>query len=138
MPASQQRVVIDTNIFISFLINGNFSKLNKIILEDKAILILSSELINELLEVLNRPKFKKIISSKDKELLMSFFENHGELVKVRTKLTLSRDSKDDFLLALAIDGNASHLITGDEDLLVLKKVKKTRIVSIKKYLTDAG
>lgn len=49
MPASQQRVVIDTNIFISFLINGNFSKLNKIILEDKAILILSSELINELI-----------------------------------------------------------------------------------------
>lgn len=69
---------------------------------------------------------------------MSFFENHGKLVKVRTKLTLSRDSKDDFLLALAIDSNASHLITGDEDLLVLKKVKKTHIISIKKYLADAG
>ena len=57
---------------------------------------------------------------------MSFFTNHGELIKVKSEVRISRDSKDDFLLALAIDRKASHLITGDEDLLVLKKIKKQK------------
>jgi len=39
-------------------------------------------------------------------------------------------------LALAVDGKASHLITGDEDLLVLKKIKKTEILSISKFLSQ--
>ena len=133
MPEKQQRVVIDTNIFVSFLINGDFSRLDKIIIERKAVLILSAELIDELLEVLNRPKFVKIISINDKENLMSFFTNYGELIKVKSKVKVSRDSKDDFLLALAIDGKATHLLTGDEDLLVLKKIKKTQILTISKY-----
>jgi len=67
---------------------------------------------------------------------MSFFTNHGELIKVKSEVRISRDSKDDFLLALAIDRKASHLITGDEDLLVLKKIKKTEILSISKFLSQ--
>ena len=134
MQLDQQRIVVDTNIFISFLINKDFSKLDKIIIDRKSILLLSLELVNELLEVLERPKFNKIISKKDKETLMSFFNSHGELVKVKSKIKLSRDLKDDFLLSLAIDGKATHLITGDKDLLILKKVKKTEIMTIQKYL----
>ena len=95
-------------------------------------------IVNELLEVLERPKFNKIISKKDKETLMSFFNSHGELVKVKSKIKLSRDLKDDFLLSLAIDGKATHLITGDKDLLILKKVKKTEILTIQKYLAYFG
>ena len=45
-----------------------------------------------------------------------------------------RDSKDNFLLALAEDGNADYLITGDRDLLVLEKHLTTRIVSFSNFL----
>ena len=93
-------------------------------------------MINELITVFDRPKSKKIISTKDKEMLMSFFTKFGELIKVKSKVKLSRDFKDDFLLSLSIDDKASHLITGDADLLVLKKIKKTKILTIKEFLNE--
>jgi putative PIN family toxin of toxin-antitoxin system len=134
MPQRKERVVIDTNIFISFLINRDYSKLDKILFENNATLLLSNELIDELISVLSRPKFKKYISKEDLNTLMLFFNEFGELINVTSKIKLSRDSKDDFLLALAKDGNANFLITGDNDLLVLKKMNKTKIVLLADYL----
>ena len=49
----------------------------------------------------------------------------------------SRDPKDDFLLSAALGGNADYLITGDEDLLILKdnpSLGKLRIITIKDFL----
>lgn len=69
-------------------------------------------------------------------VLFSFLTEFAELVTVKSKLKLSRDSKDDFLLSLSMDGKATHLITGDSDLLILKKVKKTRIVTINDFLAS--
>lgn len=135
MPEKRLRVVIDTNIFISFLINRDFSKLDKIIIEGKAVLLLSEELLDEILTVLNRPKFKKYFSKKDIDILIDFLTEFGLLIKVKSKVKISRDHKDDFLLSLAIDGKATHLITGDADLLILKKVKKTAILTIQEFLT---
>jgi uncharacterized protein len=134
MPEKRLRVVIDTNIFISFLINRDFSKLDKIIIEGKAVLLLSEELLDEILTVLNRPKFKKYFSKKDIDILIDFLTEFGLFIKVKSKVKISRDHKDDFLLSLAIDGKATHLITGDADLLILKKVKKTTIITIQEFL----
>jgi len=63
---------------------------------------------------------------------MCFFHKHRI---IKSAISLCRDPKDNFLLALAIDGNASHLITGDIDLLVLNKIESTEIVSITNYLS---
>ena len=49
-------------------------------------------------------------------------------------MKLARDANDDFLLSLAKDGKATFLITGDKDLLVLKKINQTKIVSISDFL----
>lgn len=134
MREKKLRVVIDTNIFISFLLNSNFARLDTILIEGRAKLLLSDELVEELISVLERPKFKKIITTKDKEKLMAFFTAYGELINVISKVKISRDPKDDFLLALSIDGKATHLITGDADLLELKKIRKTKILTIADFL----
>ena len=134
MPLRKKRIIVDTNIFISFLINNDYSKLEKIIIEYQATLLLSNELIEELITVLSRPKFKKYISNEDLNTLMLFFNEFGELVNVTSKVKLSRDANDDFLLSLAIDGKANFLITGDKDLLVLKKINKTKIITITDFL----
>jgi uncharacterized protein len=52
----------------------------------------------------------------------------SKLVDVTTESSECRDYKDNFLLNLAIDSKADYLITGDEDLLVIKKIKKTKII----------
>ena len=44
------------------------------------------------------------------------------------------DPKDNFLLALCKDGHADILVTGDEDLLVLKKFRKTSILKFSDFL----
>ena len=42
---------------------------------------------------------------------------------------LTRDPKDDYLLACAVVGQADYIVTGDDDLLVLKEVEGVRMVS---------
>ena len=49
---------------------------------------------------------------------MRKLQSRSTLIQVHTKTNLCRDSKDNFLLSLAKDGEATHLITGDKDLLV--------------------
>jgi len=129
------RIVIDTNLFISFLINKDLSKLDKIIIEGHTRLVLSVELLEEIFAVIKRPKFKSIITEGDIETLLLFFNKFGELVPVHSQLNESRDEKDNFLLNLAIDGKATHLLTGDSDLLELKKIGNTKIMKLKDFLS---
>ncbi|HET6991028.1 MAG TPA: putative toxin-antitoxin system toxin component, PIN family [Bacteroidia bacterium] len=131
------RIAIDTNIWISFLINGkNFSKLDKLIQADKIKLIFSDELLLEFLEVVERPKFKKYFSTDNIQILFENIQNQAEFIKVKQKVDVCRDKKDNFLLALSEVGAVDFLITGDEDLLVLKKYKKTKIVRISDFLSS--
>ena len=125
---SLNRIIIDTNLFISFLLNKDFSKLDKIINNNEVKLIFSEELLSELVEVISRDKFKKYFSKKDKDLLLEKLKIRSNFVKSNTRVDLCRDKKDNFLLSLAIDSKATHLITGDKDLLILDKIEKTKII----------
>src|SRR4051812_30457882 len=126
MPKKKNRIIIDTNLWISFLLTNDFSKLDKIF-EDKLITLLFSQtLLDEFIEVVQRPKFKKYFSFKDLESLLLQIKNEAEFIEVTSDIKLCRDSKDDFLLSLAKDGKATHLITGDKDLLDIKKFEKTK------------
>jgi putative PIN family toxin of toxin-antitoxin system len=103
---------------------------------DNAIkLLFSQELIDEFVEVAQRPKFRKYFSLDDIEDLLTKVRAKAEFISVTSIVELCRDPKDNFLLALAQDGNATHLLTGDKDLLVLQKVGKTKILTITDYLT---
>ena len=44
---------------------------------------------------------------------------------------VTRDPKDDYLLAYALVGEIDFLVSGDKDLLVLKKVGGVRMVDVK-------
>src|SRR5258708_15368152 len=114
-----RKIIIDTNLFISFLITKNYTQLNHFFFSKKWALIFSDELIRELIEVAQRPKFRRFFSAADIEDLLVVLYKHGDFVTVKTDVTICRDPKDNFLLALAIDGEAEFLLTGDQDLLVL-------------------
>lgn len=129
-----KKVIIDTNIWISYLISNKFDKLDDYIIEDKIKLLFSKELFEELLTVVKRPKLSKYISESNITDLVRLFDNYGKLIKVSTNIEKCRDFKDNFLLNLAIDGKADYLITGDEDLLVLKKINKTKILSFNEFI----
>ena len=129
-----ERIVVDTNIFISFLISNTFSKLDKHLQSNKTRFLFSVELLNEFLDVVSRPKLKKYFSDKDLTKLLDSINDHADFIEVTAEVDICRDKKDNFLLALCEDGKADYLITGDDDLLVLKKYKKTTILKIAGYL----
>ena len=128
------KLVVDTNLWISFLISRSYAKLDKILKAGLARLIFSTELIEEFIEVVERPKFKKIFSSSDIRNLFTDIYLYADIIEVKTSVQICRDKKDNFLLSLCQDGNADFLLTVDEDLLVLRKFGKTRIMTLAEYL----
>jgi uncharacterized protein len=130
------RIVIDTNLWISFLITKDFKKLDEIIFSRQSILIFSQELLDEFLEVAKRPKFRRFFSGSDIETMLETIQEYADFVKVQTKTEVCRDPKDNFLLSLVADGNADYLLTGDKDLLDVKKFGETTIITISDFLQN--
>jgi putative PIN family toxin of toxin-antitoxin system len=134
MPRKINRIILDTNLWISFLLTSDYSKLDTILSNQQVQLIFSKELLEEFVEVAQRPKFKKYFSNTDLTELLLQIKNVAEFIEVTTEVSICRDLKDNFLLALAKDGKADFLVTGDNDLLELKKFSNTRIVTISQFL----
>ena len=96
-------------------------------------MIFSNELLEEFIDVVSRPKFKKYFSKKDIEKILEYFDQFGELVKVKSDIKICRDEKDNFLLNLSVDSKADYLITGDKDLLILEKIENTKILTFLEF-----
>jgi len=135
MAETKDRVIIDTNLWISFLLTKDFLKLDKFFNNQSSRLLFSQELLDEFIEVTKRPKFQKYFSRNDLQDLLQELSLQAEFIAVTSTIEACRDPKDNFLLSLAVDGKATHLIMGDKDLLDLKNYEETRIVTITAYLT---
>jgi putative PIN family toxin of toxin-antitoxin system len=132
-PNAPLRIILDTNLWISYLISKRLRRIDDLFEESGVTLIFSEELMSEFLEVARRPKFNKFFSSADLENLLDLFDMYGEWVQVTSVIDLCRDAKDNFLLALAKDGNADYLISGDEDLLIIQKFGDTEILTYTEF-----
>jgi len=127
------RLILDTNLWISFLISSKYEKLDELLFNEKCKLLFSQELLEEFVTVAKRPKLKKYISRDELEDLLETIDEVAEIVNVTSEISQCRDPKDNFLLSLAIDGKADFLLTGDKDLLVLKKIGNTEIKTISEF-----
>lgn len=128
------RLIIDTNIWISFLISDKYQKLDKVLSHPKTSILFSIELLEEINRVATFPKLKKYFSLNAVEEMLLSLEDYVELVKVKSKVEICRDPADNFLLALSKDGEAIFLITGDQDLLDLETFGITKIISLTNFL----
>ena len=127
------KVVIDTNIWISFLIGKLLSNLVELILNKQVKVISSNEQIAEIFSVITKPKLKKYISNSDIKRLYHFITKYTKSVKINNDLNVCRDPKDNYLLEIAIKGKAEYLVTGDKDLLVLNPFHKVKILNYKEF-----
>jgi len=127
------RLVVDTNVLISSLLSVGMMALLRQVVRDHTLLFSAAQL-DEFKRVMVRPKVKGRILPQHQEELLEALEHDGFLVDVVSSVVVCRDPDDDHLLALSKDGNADILITGDEDLLVLKKFGNTRILSPAEFL----
>ena len=125
-----KRIILDTNLWISFLITRRLDFLDDLLLTG----IFSKELIEEFLTISQRPKFEKYFSTNNITDLLRLFDKYGKLIEVSSSIRECRDIKDDFLLSLAVDSKADYLITGDADLLILKRIKNTKIINWTEFI----
>lgn len=131
-----KRVILDTNLWISFLINDSYKEIDHLIKSDQIKLIFSIELLDEFIEVVNRPKFNKYFKDDDIIQLVNMFDEYAVLVEVKSNLDLCRDKKDNFLLNLAKDSKSDYLITGDLDLLILERIDNCKIIQYSNFLKE--
>ena len=128
------RIVIDSNIFISsFFWGGKPREIFERVVNGFDELYITDEIINEIQRVMNSNKFT--VNSNDIKDYIYIIEKYSKKIVSRdNKKSISRDIDDDKILQCGIDGNVDYIITGDNDLLVLKEYKKIIIIKPKEYL----
>ena len=131
------RVVIDTNVLISAVIKPQ-NRLGMVIVRLRKgdyVLLYSEELLDELTEVMARPKLRKYgLNPETAGAVIDSILAKGEKVKLMTVFDICRDPDDNLLLALAVDGDADYIVSGDQDLLDLMKVQVIPIITPAKFL----
>ena len=70
MPKLKDRVIIDTNLWISFLLTKDLSKFDSIIADNEITLVFSQELVDEIVEVTQRINFRRYFKLDDVESLI--------------------------------------------------------------------
>ena len=127
------KAVIDTNIWISFLIGKLLSGLDDYILDGLLEVVISDEQLEEIATVLRRPKFRQYFSADDIEEFLALLYKSARIVELQHTIKDCRDEKDNFLLETAIRGKADYIVTGDRDLLVLNPYRGKEIIGFKEF-----
>jgi putative PIN family toxin of toxin-antitoxin system len=135
MPKSDVlKLVIDTNLWISFIISKKLIQLEPILLSKNCKILFSSELIDELQATISKPKLQKHFPENALEEMLNVFDEYIDFINVKSKVQICRDPNDDFLLALAKDGKANFLLTGDKDLLEIGTFFETSIINFTDFI----
>jgi putative PIN family toxin of toxin-antitoxin system len=127
------RVVLDTNVIISsiFWKERNCHKIVEMAINKRIMNHISQDIIQELGRILI-DKFEEPQEKAGEEIAV--LSGYSELVTTDEKIEISRDIKDNMIIECAVACKADYIITGDNDLLCLKEVKRIKILSPKEFL----
>jgi len=128
-------LVIDTNIWISYALNHKgITALQLRSAIGKHSYAFSDETFREFTEVLLRNKFDPYFSRELRVQLLKEIASDAQWFTPQEKIAECRDSKDNKFLELAIEANATAIISGDEDLLVLDPFREVSIRKISEFI----
>lgn len=117
--APARRVVIDPNVFISATItpNGALGPIISLVDDGTLVPVVTQLLVDEVVDVLGRPKLSKYVKpgagAAFVEQMRRLGEWHADIVNPPT---VTRDPKDDYLVALARAAGVKAITSGDDDL----------------------
>jgi uncharacterized protein len=124
------RCVFDTNVLVSALLSpGSKPRLALDRVNREGKVLLSFAVLSELYAVLSRDRFRRYIDENEIRLFLASLTREAEWIEVEREISACRDPKDDKFLSLAISGGASHIVTGDADLLVLDPFQGIEILT---------
>ena len=132
------RAVVDTNILIRALIKpyGTVGPVIARLRDGDYVIVYSSPLLNELIAKLALPRIrvKYCVRTEHVEALVPTIVLRGERVIPTRQIKLCRDPDDDMFIEAAVAGQAPYVVTGDDDLLTLKKFESVQFVTPRAFL----
>jgi putative PIN family toxin of toxin-antitoxin system len=132
---TRERVVVDTNALIGGLLLPDSVPARAVHAVVTGAILLSSEAtIAELAEVLAREKFDPYVGVPDRQQFLRLLSRVTEIVPVTHTVRACRDPRDDKFLELAVNGEATLIVTGDNDLLPLNPFRDIPIITPASYL----
>ena len=131
-----QRVVLDTNVYISaILFGGTPEKIRKLSKERKIELLISEAIIAEVAEVL-RKKFNWE-SWQISQIINDIRETATLVIPYQTLSVVKKDEADNRILECGVEGKAQYIISGDKrHLLSLKQYQGIKILSPANFLKE--
>ena len=128
------RIIIDTNLWISFLIGLKSSPAVRNILTDGTVSIVMTDILQqEIMTVASRPKFAQYFAPEACDRLLAFLRARSKDYPLGDIPQRCRDPKDDYLLELARIADVDILVTGDKDLTDLLQFGRCQIMTLAEF-----
>jgi putative PIN family toxin of toxin-antitoxin system len=132
------RVVLDTNVLVSGFSTplGVPGQLLTRWLGGEYTLVMSTAILNELEDVLNRTYFASRFAAATRQAIIELVQNNGEFVQITGSIPqVVADIADNLVLETAVQGSADYLVTGDGLLLTQAVYQEVQIVAPRQFLT---
>lgn len=132
-------LVLDTNLWISYaLLPG--SELGRRVewAIRRSPYAFSKHTFTEFTDVLMRPKFDRYVSTATRAGFLRTVAERAAWFTPDTQVHDCRDIADNKFLELALSAGADHILTGDDDLLVLHPYRNIGIVTLNAYADSMG
>ena len=128
------KIILDTNIWISFLLGQRLDTIRSIVEDNRFEVYLCPHLATEIFDVARRDKIQRYISHNDIIDLRRIISAFCHMVDIKKEASsIIRDRKDLYLLSLAETVDADYIVSGDADLTVLVQHKNTQIITLSEF-----
>jgi putative PIN family toxin of toxin-antitoxin system len=120
------KAVLDPNVLVSAAISprGVSAQIVDAWSDERFDLVISPAVLAELRDVLLRPSFRRWVTAEEAVEYAEGLEDEADLVPDPTEVpAISRDPKDDYLIALARNAGADCIVSGDQDLTRLTELQ---------------
>jgi putative PIN family toxin of toxin-antitoxin system len=130
------KILLDTNVLISALIkSGKPRELIFELIRKRAQLILSRNILEEFVEVVNDPNIRKYVDEDDMIGFLRAIGSMAKIIRVKSNFKIvKQDPDDDTILRTAYDGKADYIVSGDDHLLAIKRFREIKIVTVSEML----
>jgi putative PIN family toxin of toxin-antitoxin system len=134
---------LDTNVLVSGLVaaEGAPRRILDAWLEGRYKLVISLYLVEELVHVLSYPRIAERVRLNEAELgaVLAGLLAKAEVTPGQLRLPgVTRDPKDDAVVACALEGGADYIVSGDQDMLVLGEYEGIRVVTPRQFAAILG
>ncbi len=134
------RVLVDTNLFIAYLLKPRedsfISLLLEMVVAGQITLLMPEALLSEIEQTITRkPKLISVIGAERLHRFLALLQSLCEEIPLIPEPIppITRDPKDDYLIAYAVIGQADYLVSGDKDLLDLQTAVPVTILNSEQF-----